>query len=82
LEIYNENIRDLLSQKNNNLELKEDSNKGVIVNNIIAVPAKTADEILSYLKIGNHNRASESTLANLKSSRSHAIIEVQIVWFL
>ena len=41
LEIYNENIRDLLSNnnENNNLDLREDSNKGIIVSGITEIKA-------------------------------------------
>lgn len=50
----------------------------MIVSGIINVKATSAYEILSYLKKGNKNRSSEATGANEKSSRSHAILEVQI----
>ena len=45
LEIYNENIRDLLSGKPDLLELREDSSKGVVVAGITTVEAHSAEEV-------------------------------------
>ena len=38
LEIYNEQIHDLLSNSNNSLMIVEDPNKGVIVPDLIEIP--------------------------------------------
>lgn len=75
LEIYNEQIRDLLDTSAEFLELREDS-KGVVVAGITAVKAISADDILLHLRKGNKNRSCESTGANEVSSRSHAVIQV------
>ena len=45
LEIYNENIRDLLSGKPEFLDLREDAQKGVVVAGISSVSACSADEV-------------------------------------
>ena len=76
LEIYNENIRDLLSGKNDFLELREDSSRGVVVAGITYVPARSPEEVLTFLRKGNKNRSQEATGANEVSSRSHAILQV------
>jgi kinesin family member 18/19 len=78
LEIYNENIRDLLSGRNDFLDLKEDPYKGVVVSGIVTVAAQSAKEVLSYLARGNRNRSSLATGANETSSRSHAILQVLV----
>lgn len=78
LEIYNENIRDLLSGNQDHLDLKDDGVNGVVVSGIECVSALSANEVLSYLKKGSKNRSCESTSANEVSSRSHAIIQVQL----
>ena len=80
LEIYNENIRDLLSNnnENNNLDLREDSNKGIIVSGITEIKATSSEHILNLLKKGNKNRTTESTNANETSSRSHAILQIMV----
>ena len=91
LEIYNENIRDLLKfYKNENnknalentsneyLDLREDPEKGIIVSNITEISVNNSNDMLKILKRGNRNRTQESTGANETSSRSHAILQVSI----
>ena len=78
LEIYNENIKDLLLNGNDNLDLREDPNKGIIINNITEIEVKSAEHILNILKMGNKNRTTESTNANETSSRSHAILQILV----
>ena len=78
LEIYNENIKDLLLNGNDNLDLREDPNRGIIINNITEIEVKSAEHILSILKMGNKNRTTESTNANETSSRSHAILQILV----
>ena len=78
LEIYNENIRDLLINNSENLELREDPNKGLIINNITEIIPKNSEHILNILKKGNKNRTTEFTNANETSSRSHAILQIMV----
>ena len=87
LEIYNENIRDLLKFTNNNvnntineefLDLREDPIKGIIITNITELLVNNSKDILSILKRGNRNRTQEATGANETSSRSHAILQISI----
>lgn len=80
LEIYNENIRDLIIQtaENRNLELREDVTRGITVMGLTEVIATSVDEVMSLLRIGNKNRSTEATNANETSSRSHAILQVII----
>ena len=80
LEIYNENIRDLLVNNSENLDLREDPNKGVIVSGITEMIPKSSEHILSILKKGNKNRTTESTNANETSSRSHAILQIMVTY--
>lgn len=56
LEIYNENIRDLIMLSNEQLELREDPIKGVCVNNLSEIEVHTPDEIFELLIYGNRNR--------------------------
>ena len=76
LEIYNENIRDLLVNHSENLELREDPIRGLIVNGITEKETSSSEDILSLLKRGNKNRTTEETDANEASSRSHAILQI------
>ena len=78
VEIYNENIRDLLNNKNENLELREDPDEGIIINNVTEIITNSMNEILHLLKKGNINRTVEETDANKTSSRSHAILQIKV----
>ncbi|CAD8089029.1 unnamed protein product [Paramecium primaurelia] len=78
VEIYNENIRDLLTSEDKNLEIREDKNNGIQIAGVIEIEVKTVTEVLSLLKVGNRNRSKEATDANKESSRSHAILQVQV----
>ena len=90
LEIYNENIRDLLRfmnqsnsagnimEENESLDLREDPIKGIIVSGITEINVNNSDDMLKILKRGNRNRTQEATGANETSSRSHAILQVSI----
>ncbi|KAJ3191875.1 Kinesin-like protein kif19 [Irineochytrium annulatum] len=78
LEIYNENIRDLLSGRSDFLDLREDGSHGVVVAGITTVVAKSAEEVLGNLRKGNRYRTQEATGANEVSSRSHAVLQVLV----
>jgi hypothetical protein len=78
IEIYNENIRDLLSNSDENLDLREDPNKGISIANISELNVTSCKDIMQILKRGNKNRTQEATNANETSSRSHAILQVHI----
>lgn len=80
LEIYNENIRDLLSGKPDFLELREDPTRGVVVAGITYVPARTPEEVMTFLRKGNKFRTQEATGANDVSSRSHAVMQVFVTY--
>lgn len=64
LEIYNEEIRDLLSKNpKNKLELHE-KDTGVYVKDLSYFAAKSADEIRKIMTIGSKNRSVGETLMN------------------
>lgn len=79
LEIYNEEVRDLLSKNpKNKLELKEKPDSGVYVKDLSFFAVKGIDEINDVLKIGMKNRSVGSTNMNATSSRSHSLFQVTI----
>lgn len=78
LEIYNENIRDLL-QPGGSLELREDAKTGVIqVANLTEKAIINTKEVMKLLTKGNKERTCEPTAANKTSSRSHALLQVNV----
>ena len=78
IEIYNESINDLLNSTKINLELRETSNKEVIVNNLTEIKIDTHEEALNLLLKGNESRIIASTKLNEKSSRSHCILRLNL----
>lgn len=55
------------------LELRDDQAKGVVLTGVSEYTVKEPQEIMDLLVTGNKRRTTESTKANLTSSRSHAI---------
>jgi hypothetical protein len=79
LEIYNEDIRDLLSKNvDAKLELKEDPDKGVFVKDLTCYIVKTIGEIEKLMTQGSGNRKVGETAMNKDSSRSHSIFTIYI----
>jgi kinesin family protein 18/19 len=78
LEIYNENIRDLISNSNDHLEVWEDPVRGVNVAGLTEVHAENAETVVDMVRIGNRRRTCEPTMANETSSRSHAVLQISI----
>ncbi|KZV33656.1 phragmoplast orienting kinesin-1 [Dorcoceras hygrometricum] len=73
LEIYNEQITDLLEHLPTNLQLREDSKKGVYVENLTQYSVRTANDVLELLQQGAANRKIAATHMNSESSRSHSV---------
>ena len=78
MEVYNELIRDLLSNNNDYLELREDPVRGPVVAGITELEAVSTNDVLALLHKGNKNRSQESTAANIVSSRSHAVLQITV----
>lgn len=79
LEIYNEEVRDLLRQDQSvRLEVKERPDVGVYVKDLLTHVVHNADEMDKIMTLGNKNRAVGATNMNTHSSRSHAIFTITI----
>ena len=77
LEIYNENIWDLLVPRGDSgLQLKENKDYGVYVQDLKTVIVSNKEEMVGVLSRGKKNRVTGATAMNDKSSRSHAIFTV------
>jgi centromeric protein E len=77
LEIYNEEVRDLLSSSYQTLQVREDPRRGVFVNS----EEEIVTDFQSLLKIlfhGEKSRQIASTGMNERSSRSHTIFRITI----
>ena len=78
IEVYGENVYDLLDDTRNALQIREDSNKAVFVQGLKCVPIANSSEAMNVLNIGTMNRTTASTLMNLTSSRSHACFTINL----
>ncbi|GAB4823122.1 hypothetical protein N2152v2_010168 [Parachlorella kessleri] len=77
LEVYNEEIRDLLSKDPKaKLDLRESPERGVYVKGLREFVVKSAAEMAAVLQVGTKNRSVEATLMNQDSSRSHSIFTI------
>ncbi|CAO2825075.1 unnamed protein product [Amaranthus hypochondriacus] len=73
LEIYNEQILDLLNPSSVNLQIREDLKKGIHVENITELEVTSAREVMQQLLQGAANRKVAATNMNRASSRSHSV---------
>uniref|UniRef100_A0A3Q0RZU8 Kinesin-like protein n=1 Tax=Amphilophus citrinellus TaxID=61819 RepID=A0A3Q0RZU8_AMPCI len=79
LEIYNEEIRDLLgSDTKQRLELKEHPERGVYVRDLSMHTVHSVGECERIIEQGWRNRAVGYTLMNKDSSRSHSIFTIHL----
>ena len=79
LEIYNENVRDLLGKdQSKTCDLKETPERGVYVKDLTTFVVKSVSEINNVLQVGKKNRSVGATLMNADSSRSHSIFTVTV----
>jgi len=83
VEVYNENIKDLLVDRNTSnedmyLDLREDNVKGVCVAGVTEIMTTNVEEIFKYIRQGNRLRTKERTDANETSSRSHAVLQITV----
>lgn len=81
VEIYNEQVRDLLSndiaQKRLGIWSTSQPN-GLVVPDASLHPVKSTLDVLELMEIGQTNRAVGSTALNERSSRSHSILTVHV----
>ncbi|XWS71380.1 hypothetical protein CRYUN_Cryun03dG0133500 [Craigia yunnanensis] len=73
LEIYNEQILDLLDPSSTNLQIREDIKKGVYVENLKEIEVTNARDVIQQLVQGAANRKVAATNMNRASSRSHSV---------
>lgn len=85
VEIYNDNIYDLLISKeeafNETITVNEDSNKEFFLKGVNEESINNLEEILEIMKRGENNRHYAETNMNHVSSRSHSIFKLIIKTF-
>ena len=89
LEIYNEELHDLLDTKslqqaiatgerNSKINIREEKNGSISLYGLHEEKVHNYDELASCLDRGSNSRTTASTLMNNNSSRSHAIFTISI----
>uniref|UniRef100_A0A5B6YLE4 Putative kinesin-4-like n=1 Tax=Davidia involucrata TaxID=16924 RepID=A0A5B6YLE4_DAVIN len=80
IEIYNEQVRDLLVTDgfNKRLEIRNSSQKGINVPDANIVPVSSTSDVIYLMNLGQKNRAVSSTAMNDRSSRSHSCLTVHV----
>ncbi|KAL4012645.1 hypothetical protein IC575_029754 [Cucumis melo] len=79
LEIYNENVRDLLNtESGRNLKLLDDPEKGTMVEKLVEETANNDQHLRQLISICEAQRQVGETALNDYSSRSHQIIRLTI----
>ncbi|KAH1078940.1 hypothetical protein GLYMA_19G213600v4 [Glycine max] len=80
IEIYNEQVRDLLvtDGTNKRLEIRSSSQKGLSVPDASLVPVSSTIDVIELMNLGQRNRAVGATALNDRSSRSHSCLTVHV----
>ena len=78
VEIYRENLRDLLSSDKTELRIKESPRRGIYIDGLNEVFVVCEEEIMEVIETGEQMRSVASTRMNQSSSRSHTIFILEI----
>ncbi len=84
LEVYNETIKDLLNPTSNStnsginsLQIREDERR-ITISNLTSHRPVNVKQVMDMIIQGNLNRTVSSTAANATSSRSHAVLQINL----
>ena len=78
MEVYNEELQDLLSPSEKKLRLCDDARNGVTCQNLEEILVNNTDHIFGILETAVKNRHVAETKCNERSSRSHSIFTLKI----
>jgi kinesin family protein 3/17 len=78
LQLYNEQVEDLLTSKRKPLNIRENPQEGVFVEGLKKVSVSCKEELYSLVGKGFQRRVTASTALNDVSSRSHAIFRIVV----
>ncbi|KAG0143541.1 hypothetical protein CROQUDRAFT_717106 [Cronartium quercuum f. sp. fusiforme G11] len=78
LEIYNEQLRDLLTDETTIPKIHEDRQGRIFVRPLTSIPCGDPIDVMNLLSFGESKRKVKSTEWNLNSSRSHTIFSLTI----
>ena len=79
VEIYNNELRDLLSKdQKEQLKIREDPHRGIVIRGVATHKVQCLEDLNMLLKFGKKNRKVRKTNMNAESSRSHSILTINI----
>ena len=78
LEVYGEDIHDLLHPDRPSTTLREDADGTIVCSGLTSREVNSVEQSLQVLYEGTLNRTTAATLMNLTSSRSHAVFTVTL----
>eukprot|EP00466_Bigelowiella_natans_P009943 jgi/Bigna1/81829/fgenesh1_pg.84_\ len=78
VEIYLEQIKDLLHPANSNLRIRETSAGGIYIQGVTETYVTSNQEVLDIMEQGGNNRKVSSTDMNAESSRSHSVFILKL----
>ncbi|KAJ4965160.1 hypothetical protein NE237_017009 [Protea cynaroides] len=78
MEIYNEEIIDLLAPENQKLQIHESLERGIFVSGLREEIVNGAEQLLKLIELGQANQHFGETNMNARSSRSHTIFRMVI----
>lgn len=85
VEIYNEQLRDLLVSETtplgdrSSVAIREDVKGNIILTGLRQVEINSVEDLLNALNFGSSIRQTDATAINAKSSRSHAVFSLNLV---
>ncbi|KAF7561076.1 hypothetical protein G7046_g3081 [Stylonectria norvegica] len=85
VEIYNEQLRDLLVDETTplpervNVAIREDVKGNIILTGLRQVEINSVEDLMNALNFGSTIRQTDATAINAKSSRSHAVFSLNLV---
>lgn len=85
VEIYNEQLRDLLVPENvpqherGAVTIREDVKGNILLTGLHQVDVNSAEDLMAALNFGSMIRQTDSTAINAKSSRSHAVFSLNLI---
>jgi hypothetical protein len=78
LEVYNEQVRDLLNPSGKKIEIREDAKGNMHLPGVEVSPIKNYNDLIKHIEAGKTNRSVGCTNINEYSSRSHCIVTIYI----
>ncbi|XP_004495930.1 kinesin-like protein KIN-14I [Cicer arietinum] len=80
IEIYNEQVRDLLvtDGTNKRLEIRSNSHRGLSVPDASLIQVSSTNDVIELMNLGQKNRTVGATALNDRSSRSHSCLTVHV----